>query len=127
MQLWEGLVRPGTVRQMLYVQYGGIMKSLHFCTPLKLQEIKTHTTFTSIRTGWIPQLFYGDEVKINERDDEKKDTLLFFAEVRSVIPILFKELGQEHQEEIARYGKKFHPEQWFFVIQFRKKKQKTLF
>ena len=94
------------------------MKSLHFCTPEKLREIKTFPEFESIRTGWIPQLYPHDIIKINERD-EKGDHLLFKAKVLSVTPKKFCELDQElHQEEIARYKKKFHPEQYFFLIRF---------
>ena len=98
------------------------MKSLHFCTPEKLAEIKRHSQFSSIRTGWIPQLYPGDEIKINERDDCKKDKFLFMATIQSVTPILFKDITSSHQEEIDRYGKKFHPEQWFFELKFTKNK-----
>jgi len=102
------------------------MKAFHFCTPEKLKEIKLWPRFDSVRTGWVPELYPGDKIKINERVD-KTDTLLFIAKVLSVQPILFKNIDQTfHREEIERYHKKFHPERWFFIITFERVKPNPL-
>ena len=90
------------------------MKSIHFCTPKKLKEIKTSSNFVTIRTGWIPGIYPDDTIKINERTDH--DELICFARVISVEPIRFEDLGDEHKEEVARYNRKFHLKHWFFLI-----------
>jgi hypothetical protein len=108
------------------------MKALHFCTPLKLAEIKSNNLFCSIRTGWIPELYPKDIIKINERVTiEKKniDTYLFDAEILHVEPLQYKQLKEDskYQEELDRYGKKFNDAHWFFRIWFEKKAiQQTL-
>ena len=112
------------------------MKSLHFCTPLKWQVIinPKQKQFWTIRTGWIPSIFIGDLIKINKRTTKKPphdDTLMCYGRVYRVTPVKFKDLpsNPENTEEIARYGKKFNPEQYFFHIIIAKTKnpQKTLF
>jgi len=100
------------------------MKSLHFCTPEKLNEIRSQDKFTTIRTGWIPQLFRGDVIKINERtivDGKNEDVLICKARIRHVEPIMRKFLNHySFKEEIERYNKKFHPDQYFFHIHLEK-------
>ena len=104
------------------------MKSLHFCTQKKLQEIHQNEIFDSIRTGWIPQLFTGDMIRIDHRKTLKApyiDTEICHATVLSVEPIQFKKICNDlrHAEEIERYNKKFHPEQYFFLITCKKQKK----
>ena len=114
------------------------MKSLHFCTPLMVQHLLDPVILDmeTIRTGWVPSCYKGDIIQAKWRKYEapfnystpSHDEPLMLIEITGVTPMQFKELTHpNYQEEINRYQRKFHPEQWFFVIQFRKKKQKTLF
>lgn len=97
------------------------MKSLHFCTPKMLAKIEslrteTYKTLTTIRTGWIPQLYKEDI--INLINFHTKDVIAT-AKVLSVTPIQVQFLDLEDEliwEELERYNKKFHPEQYFFKI-----------
>lgn len=98
------------------------MKSIHFCTSLKLESLKKledGEIFSTVRTGWNPTIYSEDIIKINERI-EKKDYFLFNAEVSGVFPVKYKKLigyaTEEDREEIGRYNKKFNPEHWFFRI-----------
>ena len=98
-----------------------MVKSLHFCTPLMKEEVRTQDNITTIRTGWIPQLFKGDVIKIMLRDTLKPphdDKFYCFMKIISVTPVQFKhiKLLERFQEEINRYGKKFNDEQYFFKI-----------
>ena len=101
------------------------MKTMHFCTPEKIKEIKDHDRFDTIRTGWIPQVYPGDVIAISEVRPLLPDRFLFKAKVISVEPWHHHELDHgKYKEEINRYKRKFHPEQYFFKICF--KKMKTL-
>jgi len=115
------------------------MKSLHFCTPKKLRQVKKNKKFESIRIGWTPDLYPGDVIKIKERLTKKsphKDIFLKNAKVVSVKPILFRNLDKtKHAEEIKRYNRKINPDKWVFLLKFDKSnegskktnKQKKLF
>lgn len=103
------------------------MKSLHFCTPIKLEEIRKNNEFYTFRTGWIPQIYKDDKLIINHRTTKKaphNDHFMCYAQCISCIPILFKDIikTDNNQEEIDRYDKKFHPDQYFFKITFKKVK-----
>ena len=101
------------------------MKSIHFCTPRKLEEVHENKEFLSIRTGYIPSFFPGDVIKINHRNFSGIDLFLYQGKVISVIPVLFRDLDKDnHKEEIERYHRKFNPDQWFFIIKIRKMKTK---
>ncbi len=100
------------------------LKSLHFCTPLKIAHLNENT-FWTIRTGWIPQIFEGDIVKIKHRTTLKPpyiDTEVCLAKCTKIVPLKLKDIPQnpENQEEIMRYGKKFNPNQYFFMLNFQK-------
>jgi len=102
------------------------MKNIHFCTPELLKILKDHKEYhiTTYRTGWIPQIFVGDRVALNERVEGKPDKFIRMAIVESVTPIQYKKLNWEAGltviEEIARYNKNFHRDQYFFEIVLRK-------
>ena len=102
------------------------MKSIHFCTPNKLKEIKENTEFYTIRTGWITHLYPGDTVKINQFQKNSDDLFLFNAEVQDVFFMKFSKLMESASiydlEEVDRYGKKFHNDHFFFRIKFKKVK-----
>ena len=102
------------------------MKSIHFCTPLLLESLKKLEDgglFSTIRTGWITHLYPGDTVKINHRYPSGID-FLFHAQVEDVFFLKFTKLMETaslyDQEEINRYGRKFHDDHYFFKIIFRK-------
>ena len=102
------------------------MKSIHFCTPLKLQEIKENIYFDTVRTGFIPTFFPEEIIQINERKDyekKKDDQFICLAKVLSCKPVVYGLLNKtKHQEEITRYHKKFDHRQYFFEIQLKKMK-----
>ena len=111
---------------------------MHFCTPRLLRHIKDPitNTFKTFRTGWIPNIYPGDIININERNDKKEDTFICQALVTSVSAIRYcaildmhKSLNMFPGEEIARYNKKFHKDHWFLIITLKKKwkeKRKTM-
>jgi hypothetical protein len=96
------------------------MKSLHFCTPLLLQKIRTSETWNSYRTGFMPEIYEGDVIKINERNGV--DSLLCHARVTEVLPIRYGDIFRFPiiEEEIARYNKQFPKCRWFFKFSFQK-------
>ena len=106
------------------------MKSLHFCTPWKLDFIKMlpdKGLFHTIRTGWIPSLYQGDIIQINERIIKGHDIPICKAKITHVEPCMYKDLWsqfpnekEEMEEEIRRYGRKFHKNHYFFRIILRK-------
>ena len=103
------------------------MKSIHFCTPLLLESLKKLEDgglFSTIRTGWITHLYPGDTVKINQFQKDTDDLFLFHAQVEDVFFLKFTKLMETaslyDQEEINRYGRKFHDDHYFFKIIFRK-------
>ena len=94
---------------------------MHFCTPGKLQEIHNQDQFDSIRTGYIPQYYEGDIIKITHFIT--KD-ILCYAKVLSCKPVVYGHLNKDkHHEEIARYHRTFDSRQYFFIIQLRKMKE----
>ena len=94
------------------------MKSMHFCTPNKLLQLKNEIYFDSIRTGFIPQYRINETIKIT--NFITKD-IICYAEVISIKPIQFRDIDKKiHEEEIHRYIRKFHPEQYFFIIKLKK-------
>jgi len=103
------------------------MKSIHFCTPKKLKQVKSKNKFDSIRIGWTPDLYPGDIIKIKERKTKKaphNDIEISNAKVLSVKPILFRNLDKtKHAEEIKRYNRKFNPDKWVFLLKFEKTKK----
>jgi len=93
------------------------MKSLHFCTPKLLQYIKTHSKFTTIRTGWIPTIYPRDVIALKDRTQD--DVIMCEAEVIAVQPVIFKELDLNDpliKEEIQRYNRAFNKNHYFFKI-----------
>ena len=48
------------------------MKKLHFCTTKMLKYIKNHYVFISYRTGFVPNIYENDIIKIVERKKERK-------------------------------------------------------
>ena len=105
------------------------MKNLHFCTPELLKIIKDpkKKVFYTYRTGFVPSIYPGDIININERDSEGKDIFIMKALVESVNVLRLVQLHDSMKsiygcptEELKRYGKKFHRDHWFFSICIRK-------
>ena len=97
---------------------GNFMKNMHFCTNKNLKKFKLGKKgeyIITIRTGWIPQIFTGDIIKLNKRLG-KQDIFSRMGKIISVTPIKFKNLNTSYKEEIQKYKRKFHPEQYFFRI-----------
>jgi len=97
------------------------MKSLHFCTPKLLQYIKTHSKFTTIRTGFVPNIYAGDIINIIDKTQNNK--IICCAKVLFVRPASFIQLDEFDllvAEEIGRYKRNFHPEHYFFIIRLEK-------
>lgn len=106
------------------------MKSIHFCTKKKLEELKKlelDEIFSTLRTWWIPNIYMDDIVKINERID-KKDTLLFHGKVILVkfekYGNLLRHINDIDKEEISKYNRKFNVQHYFYQIFLTKIKNK---
>ena len=100
------------------------MKSLHFCmkTPIKtkiLQSTHIGDFIETYRTGWIPTIYPGDIIKLNYRDENKKDTWIRTGQILDVIPVKYSYIKnlEDAQEDILAYNRKFHLYHWFFKIQ----------
>lgn len=91
------------------------MKSLHFCTPQKLEELQNNNVFYTVRTGFVPTFFEGETINITNYHTK---AILCKATVQSIIPLQFVKIkdNPQNQEEIARYHRKFDDRQWFFKI-----------
>lgn len=103
------------------------MKNLHFCTPELLRIIKDKKikVFHTYRTGFVPNLYPGDIINLNERDDEGNDTYIKEGVVKSVAAVRVLNIHEGHikeayKEEIDRYRRKFHKMHYFFAIQILK-------
>ena len=101
------------------------MKNLHFCTPELLKVIKNTKIkqFYTYRTGFVPNLYPGDIINLNERDDEGNDSYITRGVIKSVEPIrllnVHESIGFDTpvgEEELKRYKRKFHKMHWFFSI-----------
>lgn len=102
------------------------MKNLHFCTKELIRRIKYSGNKKSViiktyRTGFIPELFAGDLINLNERKDGK-DELMKQGKIIAVIPIQYRDIGLRGKKEIydSYNGRRFHPDHWFFEIIIRK-------
>ena len=102
-----------------------MVKNLHFCTPELLKLIKNPRIkmFYTYRTGFVPNLYTGDLVNLNERDEEGNDTFLKEGVIKSVEPIRLLNIHEGFsfetpiaEEELKRYKRKFHKMHWFFSI-----------
>lgn len=96
-----------------------MVKSLHFCTPQKLDEIRQCNVFESIRTGFVPAFFEGETINITNYHTKE---IICQATVQSIIPLQFVKIKDDPQnhEEIERYHRKFDDRQWFFKIILKK-------
>ncbi len=100
------------------------MKNMHFCTSELLTQIyesQEGNIITTYRTGFVPSIFPGNIVNLNDRNDEGKDSFVRKGKVLHVIPTKFKHLPTKKatKEEIERYKRKFNEEQWFFEIKIK--------
>jgi hypothetical protein len=102
-----------------------MVKNLHFCTPELLKVIKNSKLkmFYTYRTGFVPNLYPGDLVNLNERDEKGMDTYIKKGVIKSVEPIRLLNIHKSYgfqtpisEEEIKRYKRKFHKMHWFFSI-----------
>ena len=97
-------------------------KNLHFCTLDKLTEIKDKIQakdtrpFDTYRTGFVPSIYSGDIININERIPGEKDILLAKGRVSYILPEEYQELDEKAYNEIQRYNRQFHKRHWFFLI-----------
>lgn len=105
------------------------MKNLHFCTPELLKIIKNPKIklFYTYRTGFVPNLYPGDIINLNERSDAGEDSYITKGVIKSVQPIRllnihesFKFTTPVSEEELKRYKRKFHKMHWFFSIAIMK-------
>lgn len=96
------------------------MKNLHFCTPELLSQINDpeYDLITTYRTGWVPMLYPGDVINLNQRDNTGKDTYLKMGKIAGVKPVKRKSIPDvlTFREELQRYNKKFHSDHYFFQI-----------
>ena len=102
------------------------MKNLHFCTKdllIEIHEAQHGNIVDTFRTGFVPSLYSGDIININERDKNKKDTKICTGRVEYVLPLEFGELQKfEHWSKAlpelkeSYKGRKFDRQHWFFVI-----------
>ena len=101
------------------------MKNLHFCTPELLKVIKNTKIkeFYTYRTGFVPNLYPGDIINLNERADNGEDTFITEGVIKSVEPIRLLNIHESYtfntpvgEEELKRYKRKFHKMHWFFSI-----------
>jgi len=97
-----------------------MVKNLHFCTQDRLHQIKENkeSNFVSTyRTGFVPSIYPGNIINLNERDGDGTDIFLFKGKVLSVEPIKYKSIPANVRNfELKRYNRKFHKEHWFFYI-----------
>ena len=99
-----------------------MVKNLHFCTEKLLKQLKSEhpTHIITFRTGWIPTIYKGDAINLNERNPNGKDFFIRKGTIIDVRPIQYKTLSRAMYKdaliEIKKYNRKFHPEHWFFVI-----------
>ena len=95
------------------------MKNIHFCTEKLLNQIysEEQKSIITYRTGWIPQIFTGDIINLNKNNPRGKDFFIRKGEIISIIPLKFRQIPDNTcNEEILRYRRKFHTEQFFFKI-----------
>jgi hypothetical protein len=102
------------------------VKSLHFCTREKLIELhesQPGNIIDTYRTGFVPHIYSGDVIELNERDEDDNDTLVRYGEVKYVVPHTWKDLNHysflsDGVKEIKESydGRDFHPLHYFFNI-----------
>ena len=99
------------------------MKSIHFCTTglIELLNKKTENSevfVVSYRTGWIRNYKVAEIIIVKIRNKEGIDKPFCRAIIREYKPIQYKNIPKTKIviEEILRYNRKFHPDDWFFKI-----------
>ena len=101
------------------------MKNLHFCTEELLKEIYDGlpgNIIETYRTGFIPGVYPKDVINLNARVPGKKDKFICQGKIKFVYPLQFKDfkkfsaIHKKGIQEVKRYKRKFHPDQWFFKI-----------
>lgn len=102
-----------------------MVKNLHFCTPELLKIIKNTKIkmFYTYRTGFVPSVYPGDIVHLNERSDLGEDTFITRGVIKSVEPIRLLNIHESigfttpvSEQELKRYKREFHKMHWFFSI-----------
>ncbi len=100
------------------------MKKMHFCTPLLLQDIYHGYKILTFRTGFAPSFADGEIIVMNDRSSGK-DVEICKGRVEKVEPIKFRNIkigDPVIDDELNRYGRKFHKDQWFFMITIQPQK-----
>jgi len=100
------------------------MKNYHFCTKELLEQIytgKIGSTIETYRTGFIPNIYPGEKINLNEKMDIKPGKFIRQGVVVWVLPLEYKEIKDFsiHKKglvELKRYKRKFHDKHWFFYI-----------
>jgi hypothetical protein len=92
---------------------------------MKLKQIRNkHPFFDTVQTGYVPDIYPLDIVRINERSTEITpyiDKFIMFARVIQVYPQERSVLVADRDlEEVERYNQKFNPNHYFFRIRFQK-------
>ena len=99
-----------------------MVKNMHFCTQDRLKQLKNkeNNFISTYRTGFIPSIYPGDKINLNERDILGDDTFIVKGKVLSVGPIQYKNIPVNVKNfELKRYNRKFHKEHYFFYIFIR--------
>ena len=100
------------------------MKNLHFCTKnllIRLYEGQPGNVVETYRTVFIPNLYPGDIINLNERTNQG-DKYICQGEIIWVFPLEYRELSEfsfhnEGIEELKEsYKKEFNPYHWLFHI-----------
>ena len=109
------------------MRFNIILKNLHFCTEsllIQLYEGQPGNIIETYRTGFIPNLYSGDIINLNERTSQD-DKFICQGEILWVLPLEYKELSEflfhnKGIEELKEcYKKEFHPRHWVFTIGIR--------
>ena len=89
---------------------------MHFCTEKLLKDIYNQKkSIYTLRTGWIPTIYPNDIINLKDKNSDNK--IICTGVVKGVHPLRFRYVDViKHKEELLKYKRKFHPEQWFFII-----------
>ena len=91
------------------------------------RRYQNNTIFT-YRTGYIPQIKVDEIVNLNVRIPtiSKSDIWVCYGRCLENLPIKYKDISEAGKEEVKKYNKKFHPEDWFFYLSFWKMDKKQV-
>lgn len=90
------------------------MKTMHICQQMNIKAFQNDEALHLYRTGWIKEIYEGDEVYIYIKG-QKKNMKPYKLIIVEVSEYRVCEGFEEFRDEVKAYKRKFHPHHLFII------------